>query len=142
MMKNEIASLVYWDRVNGISPSLTAEKIILLMTSRQYVEAAGCMLPLHQVDKIDLNNLMNGEVHVHLNSGEIVVAEEFEAFRIAMMSQNLEGKPLRWVRHKWAIHNLIAHPLMQILVWIGCRKSAMWVHDITSPKPIGLRKKK
>lgn len=49
----------------------------------------------------------------------------------------LEGKRMRWHRHRWAVHNLIGHPLMQILSWLHKPKLAMSVHDRTIPRPSG-----
>lgn len=34
----------------------------------------------------------------------------------------------------WAIHNLIAHPLSEIVYWIGLRRLSGWIHDETIPK--------
>jgi hypothetical protein len=33
----------------------------------------------------------------------------------------------------WAIHNIIAHPLMELLGWIGLRRAGNWLHDKTVP---------
>jgi hypothetical protein len=49
--------------------------------------------------------------------------------------QLLEGQRMRWARHAWAVHNLIGHPLMQLLAFFGAHRTALWVHDITVPKP-------
>jgi hypothetical protein len=34
----------------------------------------------------------------------------------------------------WFIHNLIAHPLSELLYWVAGDRVANWVHDITVPK--------
>lgn len=47
----------------------------------------------------------------------------------------VEGHRLKWKKRAWAFHNLIAHPVMQLLAYCGFYKQAMWVHDITVPKP-------
>jgi hypothetical protein len=36
----------------------------------------------------------------------------------------------------WAIHNLVAHPLMEILHWFGCDDWGEWLHDRTVPPEI------
>lgn len=52
----------------------------------------------------------------------------------------LEGKPfIKWKRNSWVVHNLIAHPVMQLLAFIKCYKLAMKVHDSTVPQPIGFK---
>lgn len=33
----------------------------------------------------------------------------------------------------WAFHNLVAHPVMEALRWIGLRQLGVWVHDATIP---------
>lgn len=47
----------------------------------------------------------------------------------------LEGRRLKFLKHRWAIHNLIGHPLMQLLAWLGCRSWGLRVHDATVPTP-------
>ena len=37
-------------------------------------------------------------------------------------------------RFQWTIHNLIAHPLMEILFQLGFKKLSELVHDSTVPK--------
>lgn len=140
-MPTEISNIIKWDREHNVSHQATAEKIVSHLSTRQYIEADGYMIPLHRVRYVDLNELSSGKVAVHLLDGEVKYAVEFEAYRIAIQSQNLEGKPLRWVRHAWWFHNLVAHPVLQIAVWLGFRKFGMRIHDNTSPKPLSLRKR-
>lgn len=33
----------------------------------------------------------------------------------------------------WPIHNIVGHPLMQVLIWAGLEKVASAVHDGTLP---------
>lgn len=33
----------------------------------------------------------------------------------------------------WAVHNLIGHPLMEVLTWFGAKQLAKKVHDGTLP---------
>lgn len=49
----------------------------------------------------------------------------------------LEGRyRLRYQRHRWVLHNLVGHPLMQILSFFRLHKLALEVHDRTCPKPL------
>jgi hypothetical protein len=50
-----------------------------------------------------------------------------------------ESRRLRWKRHAWALHNLVGHPLMQLLAFFRLYKLAMFVHDQTVPRPLGRR---
>ena len=52
----------------------------------------------------------------------------------------LEGKSyIKWKGNSWVVHNLVAHPLMQLLAFCKCYKLAMYVHDSTVPKPTGFK---
>jgi len=37
-------------------------------------------------------------------------------------------------RFRWTIHNLIAHPVSEILFQVGLRRQSDWIHDVTQPK--------
>lgn len=51
----------------------------------------------------------------------------------------LEGKKLRWAKHRWLLHNLIGHPLMQLLALFGEYDLAFRVHEATVPMPRGAK---
>lgn len=34
----------------------------------------------------------------------------------------------------WGVHNVLAHPLMQMLAWLGMPVAALRVHDATLPQ--------
>ena len=34
---------------------------------------------------------------------------------------------------KWTLHNVIGHPLMEILSLFGLKRASDWVHDVTTP---------
>lgn len=61
---------------------------------------------------------------------------------MALRPSILENKRLRWPKNMWAVHNLIGHPLMQILAFFGCYDAAFWVHDVTVPTPHGAKREK
>lgn len=37
----------------------------------------------------------------------------------------------------WTLHNIVAHPLSEILHLLGAKKASNWVHDVTIPSPPG-----
>ena len=79
--------------------------------------------------RIVLTTLSHGDVEVH-------GIQAIEAVMLLKPSA-LESRRLRWVKRAWSIHNIIGHPLMQILAWFRMYKAAMAVHDFTVPKPRG-----
>ena len=71
------------------------------------------------------------------HDGGIDVVTGFAAIELLWLVKPsvLEGKWRNWRKHTWVIHNLFAHPLMQILAFMRLYKWAIWVHDVTVPKP-------
>lgn len=53
------------------------------------------------------------------------------AERLARRTQAaVSALPERW---QWAPHNLVAHPLSEVLHQVGARRLSDWVHDATVP---------
>jgi hypothetical protein len=36
-------------------------------------------------------------------------------------------------RFQWALHNIVAHPLSELLYLVGLESAGNWLHDITIP---------
>lgn len=50
--------------------------------------------------------------------------------------QVLEGNPeFKFAKRAWMFHNLVAHPVMQILALFGLHKLGLKIHDATIPRP-------
>ena len=79
-----------------------------------------------------------GCVYVHFKDDTSECVKGAEAINLIMRLDPtvLEGLQAKHVRHSWAIHNLIGHPLMQLFTWLHLTKLAMWVHTVTVPKPL------
>jgi hypothetical protein len=108
--------------------------------SRSFIKAGDIMLPVRDIESVDISRIEQGSVTIAAR-GQRFEAHDFDAFEIVMLLQPsaLEGRRLRWVKNAWAFHNLVAHPVMQIMVWLGFRKLAIRLHDATVPKPAGTR---
>ena len=35
---------------------------------------------------------------------------------------------------KWTLHNLVAHPLSELVYLIGFEQASNWIHDVTAPE--------
>jgi hypothetical protein len=88
---------------------------------------------VHWVDHSEIEKL---RVVIH-HEGGASVAENIQAIEalLILKPSALEGKHLRWKRHVWAFHNLVGHPLMQLLAFLGFHQLALRVHDKTVPRP-------
>jgi len=109
--------------------------------TRDFIKAGNTIIPRSAVEQIDLARLEEGMLTVTHSGGKTAIAHDFDTFEILMLLHPaaMEGRRLHWAKNAWAFHNLVAHPLMQVMVWMGFKKQAIRLHDVTVPKPIGLR---
>lgn len=99
----------------------------------------GKVVNTNAIKYIDCNLFLGyGQVNVfYVGSSEIEPVNGAEALQLIMdfCPRVLEGKRGRYLKSQWAVHNLIGHPLMQILSWLYLRRWAMWIHEATIPRP-------
>ncbi len=109
----------------------------------KFIKASDLLIPFASIESVDMSQIEQGYVDITHGGGQKRRAFDFDAFEIVMLLNPaaVEGRRLRFAKNAWAFHNLIAHPLMQIMVWLGFRKKALWLHDITVPKPLDIRHK-
>jgi hypothetical protein len=94
------------------------------------------VVALDQIAVLDCQ-LEHYDVVVTLRSGEKVYLHGQAAFDLVMAVKPsaFEGKRVRYARHAWAFHNLVAHPLLQVLAWLGQTRLGFAIHDMTVPRP-------
>lgn len=111
--------------------------------TREFIKASGELLRLSDISRVDMREITQGYVDIFTADGQKRRAHDFDAFEIVMLLHPaaVEGTRLRWAKNAWAFHNLVAHPLMQLMVWLGFKRAAIRLHDVTVPKPLGLRGK-
>lgn len=102
-----------------------------------YVAIGDDVVPARDVIHMNLEGMSRGQVIALVRGVGPVKVSGHQAVDLVMRvcPQALEGRRLRWARHAWAFHNLIAHPLLQILAWVGLTKLGIKVHDMTIPRP-------
>ncbi len=113
------------------------------MRMPEFIQTPKALVHRSQVRHIDLEHVDEGFITVHYGSS---MAEEVSGvLMIEILMQLrptvLEGRRFRWAKHTWIFHNLVAHPVMQLLALCHLYGPAMWLHDATVPKPIGVRTK-
>lgn len=106
------------------------------------IKAGNLLIPFSDVHHLDITDIETGTAILHFRDGRPTIAltgnDALDA-AMAMKPSSLEGRRLRWLKNSWAVHNLIGHPLMQILAWLGLHDAAIRVHDRTVPRPINHR---
>ncbi len=84
-----------------------------------FILAGGRLINEASIRWVDISDIERLRIVVHHDGGADVI----------------ESKRLRWARHAWATHNLMGHPLMQVLAFFRLYRQAMRVHDATVPRP-------
>lgn len=104
------------------------------------VKAGEKIIPVLWVENIDIETIEEGFVTIKAN-GQFYKAYGFDAIEAVMVFKPsaLEGRRLKWNKHAWAFHNLIAHPVVQILASLGFKRQAVRFHDWTTPTPRGFK---
>jgi hypothetical protein len=112
------------------------------MTRRFFRHGNQCTR-VDEVHHVDVGRLeLEGKIYVAFLGGGGFHLDGIEAidFLVDNAPFMLEGRRMRWRRWDWAFHNLVAHPLMQVLAFCRLSKWAMAVHDCTIPRPMGIKK--
>lgn len=106
-----------------------------------FVKAGLQLIPVGAIESVELHAVEHSIVDVFYDGGKRARAEGVDAMHIVMLLHpgSVEGLHLRWHRHAWAMHNLIAHPLMQVCAWLRLSRLGLWIHDTTVPRPVGSR---
>ncbi len=115
------------------------------MNVDKFLKMDGYLISIDDISSIDYSKIeYEYKVTIITKQGVVAVATELNAIECLMQIRPsaLEGKRLRWAKRVWYIHNLIGHPLMQVLAMFGLYKAAFLVHDMTVPKPISFKQKK
>ena len=97
------------------------------------------LIPSDRVVWIDVRRLeREGFIDVHIRDEPAQTLAGAEAFDLVMRHAPsfFEGRRFKWQKSMWAVHNLIGHPLMQILAWVGKPRLGLKVHDLTVPRPL------
>lgn len=104
-----------------------------------FAKAGTMVFALDNVASADFSKIEYLEATVVLKDGTQVMANDIDALELALRIKPsvLENRRLRWPKHMWLLHNMIGHPVMQVLALLRCYKAAFWVHDATVPRPSG-----
>lgn len=112
--------------------------------ARRYAEFAKAGTMVFRLDDVvsaDFSRIEELHVLVVMRDGQRIEVRDIDAIDLAYLIKPsaVEGRRLAYARHAWAFHNLVAHPLMQVLAFFKFYKLAMRIHDGTAPKPKGAR---
>ncbi len=100
------------------------------------IKAGDQLIPEERIRRLDISDVINERVTIYTDDGEFEAngRDAIEAVMVLKPSA-LEGRRLKWHKHAWAFHNIVGHPLMQVLAWLRLYKLAIKIHDDTTPRP-------
>lgn len=108
------------------------------MKTQMFLKTDTAIVARDDISSINCERIEELIVDVTTKQGLTHRASNLNALELIMQTRPsaLEGKRLKAAKFSWAIHNLFAHPIMQILALFKLYKWAFWIHDATVPKNI------
>lgn len=105
------------------------------------VKAGNDLIPIIWVEEIDIETIEQGFITIKAN-GKTYESRGFDAIETVMIFKPsaLEGRRLKWRKNAWFFHNMVAHPIVQILASLGFKRQAVRFHDWTTPTPRDFKK--
>lgn len=103
------------------------------------LKAGDQLIPIENIESVFISDVERERVLICTKKGAYYEALGFDALEAVMVLRPsaMEGRRLRWRKHAWAFHNLVGHPVMQIMAWCGLKRAAVRWHDWTTPMPRG-----
>lgn len=118
-------------------------KRFYFMKNRNFIKLDNDLLSIDEISSVNYSKIETEYlVEITTKQNKTLIATELNAIEVLMQLNpaSLEGKRLKWAKRVWYVHNLVGHPVMQILAMLKFYDAAFWVHDITVPKPMGFKK--
>lgn len=103
----------------------------------KFLKTDNHIIALDNIGSIDCSGIEELFVVVtEKNTGRKLVATDIRALELVMQTvpSIVEGRNLRAPKRAWAYHNLVSHPLMQILAFLKFYDLAFKVHDESVPR--------
>jgi hypothetical protein len=100
------------------------------------LKAGHALIPFRDVERIMISNVERDVVEIVTYSGKSYRAVGFDALEavLAVKPSAIEGRRIKWRHSGWTFHNVVGHPLMQLLAWTGFKRAAIRLHDATTPR--------
>lgn len=104
--------------------------------TKNVIKAGNDLIPIERIKRVYIGDVEQQMVEIYTDD-ELFIAHGFDAIEAVMLLKPsaLEGRRLKWKKGAWAFHNLVGHPVMQVLAWFGFYRQAIRVHDWTTPAP-------
>jgi hypothetical protein len=101
-----------------------------------FVKNGQHVIPITDIRFLDYSRISELVITVETFSGVRYVFRNIDAIEVALQVKPdlIEGVPsIKWKKFSWFVHNVFAHPLMQILCLVKMYRLAFYIHDKTVP---------
>lgn len=106
----------------------------------QFIHTGSELIASKTIELVDLSELEQGCIFLYTSQEKYRVEGTYAIETVMLLKPSaLEGTRLKWLRHKWMVHNFIGHPLMQLAALFHAYAFALWIHEMTIPKPLGFK---
>lgn len=114
------------------------------MKVEQFLRTDTAIIAIEDISSIDCSKIEELIVSVKTKQGLTFEATNLNALELVMQTRPsiVEGKRLKAAKFAWVAHNLLAHPIMQILAFLKLYKWAFWIHEVTIPKGLKIKENK
>jgi hypothetical protein len=108
------------------------------MSNPEFFRHGKWLFRVNDITKVDMFNLHDYSIVVSTKLNGPYILKDLDAIELIMLLKPsaLEGRKLKTLRHRWLLHNLVGHPLMQLLSLVGLSQLGLKTHDRTTPWPI------
>jgi hypothetical protein len=104
----------------------------------KFLLANNLVIRADTIHHIDISQIEKLKIVLHYSGGQhVVIGIQAIEILMALKPSALENKRLKWAKRAWTLHNMVGHPVMQLLSFFRMYEYAMMVHDKTVPRPIG-----
>lgn len=116
-------------------------KGVKLLMDWQFIKIRDSFVPSSEIESIQYGTLIHTNqffvtLYFKNKKNELIIGIPAIDLAMRCCPQIFEGDTqFKFAKRAWAFHNLIAHPLMQILAFFGLTKLGLRVHDATIPRP-------
>lgn len=109
----------------------------------QFVELDYKIYPVSAIKRIEIADTQEFGIYISCDNN-ICQLRGQPAIDMVMRlcPQYFEGKRFKFIKRQWTFHNLLSHPILQILSWFKLHKLGFKIHDSSIPRPTGLKNDK
>lgn len=107
------------------------------MDQARFVRAGARLIAVGAIRSVDLSEIDSLRVAItHAEGTDVADGVHAIEALMELKPSALEGRRLKWAKRAWMLHNLVGHPVMQVLALFRLYRASIRIHDATVPRPL------